>query len=399
MTADQSAGSSSSQVFGRLRAVDSLRGLAILLVFTYHAWQFSGSPTVVVALAGFSADLLTPVRNGFWGVELFMVVSGFVLFLPLARAHPGNDQWTVRDYAFARVRRILPPYYFAIAFLIILPEALVVLARLFHRHANWQPLPSPWDVLTHLTLTHTLFPGTWQTIQGSLWSMGLEAQFYLVFPLLVLAFRRFGPLTIGAVIFSSILYRTLFDNLLADQPFTTTFLVSITFLGRWMEFGTGMGAAYLVGRARREGRTLGGPVTLGLLALGFGAYAVLIGGPLVTFHLVPVNDGLISLAAFCFLVAGCAGSATSRRALEWRPIAALGVVSYSLFLLHQNVLYYMSEALRVVGHVFGEPRLAILCTIGLAVLVAAAAVSFRFVERPFLRRRTQVLVRQELGGA
>ena len=111
----------------RFLELDSVRGLAALWVFAYHVWQFGGSPPLPVSFAGISFDLFAPIHHGPAGVDVFMVLSGFCLFWPLTR-NPSAFDW--KQYAVKRARRILPAYYGAMAYAILVPVLLVFIVRL-----------------------------------------------------------------------------------------------------------------------------------------------------------------------------------------------------------------------------------------------------------------------------
>ena len=158
---------SSAKINWRIPAIDGLRALAMLMVFTFHVWEFGGSPSRVVSLAGLPMDLYALVHKFELGVDLFMVLSGFCLFLPLCKSDRALWDWDWRNYARRRIRRIVPPYYAAIAYTVFLPVVLVALFRVLHLEANWQPFPPLYQVITHALFVHTLTKGTWGEINGS----------------------------------------------------------------------------------------------------------------------------------------------------------------------------------------------------------------------------------------
>ena len=134
-----------------------------------------------------------------------MVLSGFCLFLPLCKSEEALAKFQWKNFYKRRARRIVPPYYAGLAFAALLPSALVLFFRLLHLKANWQPFPgSPYGYFAHLFFLQTLSTRSFGQINSSLWSMGLEAQFYLMFPLVVLGFRRLNLRFIALMIGISI---------------------------------------------------------------------------------------------------------------------------------------------------------------------------------------------------
>ena len=359
----------------RIGGIDGLRAVAFLMVYTYHVWEFGGAPALPVS--GFS---LGNAISGFpAGVDLFMVLSGFCLFWPVCR----SGKWSVKEYAVRRVRRIVPPYYASIVYVTLLPVALVILFRSLGRAANWQAVPSPWQYLTHLTFTHTLFPATWEGIQGSYWTLALEAQFYVAFPICVAMYRRFGIWVTAAMTAISVAYRVLVFAAWPHAQWPVDFLLSITFLGRWMEFAAGMCAADIVANRRELGSRAGWALLLFSFALYCGASLRAI----ADFKPFPARDLLLS---FCFglcLVCVCHSRSQFRKVFESKTLVFLGGISYSLYLLHQNTAYYMGQLLQKVLHLRGMQTFVVLLVAGLPAIIAMSYAFFRWFERPFMSGR------------
>lgn len=175
-----------------------MRALAFLLVFAFHSWEFAGRPFVPI-VSGVVSQNTRP--------DFFVVLTGFVLFLPFARDPDRARSFVPSLYLKRRMRRIVLPYYAALAFAILLPQTLVVFMWVLGREASWQDVPSLPDILTHLTFTHLFFPDHWAGINGSLWTMSLEMQLYLLFPVLVILYERYGNRAIVGALAVSIGYR------------------------------------------------------------------------------------------------------------------------------------------------------------------------------------------------
>lgn len=146
----------------RVVGVDALRALAALAVFFCHIagyWQLTDLPLHLPEFLALGAH----------GVDLFIVMSGFVLGLPAFHAH---RRLRTRNFLARRAIRLLPPYYAALVFAAVIalsPAAAWIVAE--------KALPS--DVAWHLVLLQTWNPERLGTINGSLWSVALEAQLYL----------------------------------------------------------------------------------------------------------------------------------------------------------------------------------------------------------------------------
>lgn len=116
----------------RIDSVDGLRALAFALVFAFHTWEFAGRPDVTVVSTVISQNTRP---------DFFVVLTGFVLFLPFARNPARGATFKARPYLRRRLRRIVLPYYAALALAILLPQSLVVLVRMAGREASWQSWP------------------------------------------------------------------------------------------------------------------------------------------------------------------------------------------------------------------------------------------------------------------
>jgi len=377
-----------SKISWRIPEIDGVRALAMLMVFTYHVWENGGAPKHNLLLFGLNIDLFGMFNQFPAGVDMFMVLSGFCLFLPVCKREGAPTGWDWKDYARRRVVRIVPTYYVAIMFSTLLPYVLVALFHLLHKEAKWQPHPSAMQYITHLTFTHTLFPGTWQGICGAFWSLGLEAQFYLVFPLVIWAYAKYGIRVTGAMVLVSVLYR-LIGSKVVGSDWTSQFLMGIFFLGRWMEFALGMLAAYMVADYRRKECTLPGWQGTLAIAGALGLY-LLATSPLVdSLWAFPARELLLGAAYAILMTALCITGTPLRKLFASKPMVTLALFSYSLFLIHQPLAYYLSEMFRKILHVEGEKCFLLLMTVGFLLICGISYLFFLLFEKPFLPKRSE----------
>ena len=350
----------------RLDGVDGLRALAALWVVLFHIRAFSGADLGPLDLV---------VRSGSTGVSLFLVLSGFCLYLPVARGGAGS--FSARRFLRRRAVRLLPAYYASLA-VVLLVTALAA------RPLGLTPVRGPEiavQALAHVTLTHSLFPSTFYALNGAYWSLGLEWELYLGLPLLVAGVRRYGlARTIAAAVAVNIAYRLglqLASDLRALTPGATlgTVVLPNVLPGRWAEFAFGMLAAelHVSGRIARWADRAGWAM-LGIVALTLASLAA-VGSPLE--HLLFGADFLVLL---CVVLAG---SNWLARVISWRPLAAIGVMSYSLYLVHQPIVEALDHLLLRAG---AAPLTAFLAVVLLLPAIAAVAwVLFVTVERRTLR--------------
>lgn len=185
---------------GYLYALDGFRALSVILIFIFHNWQQSWIGYSIRLTQNTTISLELFQRYGYIAIDVFFVLSGFCLFYPVARAMFGEcKQQTWKQFFIKRARRILPAYYIMLILLFIFP----VLS--YATDANMPIGTLLRHFLTHATFTHNLFPDTLVSTISTAWTMSVECQFYLLFPLLVLAFKRKPVLSyLGCVIFGII---------------------------------------------------------------------------------------------------------------------------------------------------------------------------------------------------
>ncbi|MEW1954980.1 acyltransferase [Terrabacter sp. NPDC080008] len=354
---------------GRIGSIDGLRAAAFLAVFAFHTWEFAGHPSIPVV----SFVIGQNIRPDF-----FVVLTGFVLFLPFARDERRLGRLAAGPWLRRRLRRIVVPYYVALAFAVLLPQALVALTRLAGRPSSWQPVPGLGAWVSHLTFTHLLFRDWWGSINGSLWTMSLEMQLYLLFPLLVLAVSRWGLRALAGAVVVSVLFRIGVALVVAGPAFPDQFPWAASGLGRLMELAAGMAAAEVVFRHGWRPRRS----ATAALVLAMGGLFTLASWAAATDPVVPVRElALGGLFGSLVVLASTVGAVT--RLFAWRPLAVLGLRAYSLFLVHQPLAWYVSRGLRTFAGVDDGPlMLLLLWSVGLAVVLAVGLVFFRVVERP-----------------
>jgi peptidoglycan/LPS O-acetylase OafA/YrhL len=165
--------------------LDGIRVLIILIVGWFHIWQQGWySPSFTIGSQYISLDFL--LRSGYMWVDAMLLLSGFLLYLPYAQA--GGELPKAIPFYKRRLIRILPSYLLAVA-------VFFTLACFEHKYGK--PVDALKDLGAHLTFTHTFFYFSYlgTPINGVLWTLGVEVQFYLLFPLLARCFHKKPVLT------------------------------------------------------------------------------------------------------------------------------------------------------------------------------------------------------------
>jgi peptidoglycan/LPS O-acetylase OafA/YrhL len=357
-----------------------LRGVAAMMVVFGHLHLAAGSPSVGI--------FDTTVQHLGSGVDLFFILSGFCLYWPLTR--PGAT-FAVDQFFRCRARRILPPYYATICALLLLPGIIQPIAERAG-FAVVAPAAFSWRQLwPHLLLIHTLFPDTFFGMDGPFWSLGVEMQFYLAFPLAVWLVLRYHWRGFVMMAFATVLYQLAIDVALhLAQPARylasgnpTVDVKEMFFLGRWLEFGLGMATAVLVRRRSVVAvrRSVEYAALAGCAGLWLAVALFVDGAP--DRWLLPISTPLYGLLFAVLLLLACTPGTLTGRLLSARWPVAIGTISYSLYLIHQPLVLALSPT--IVGwQLGGLATLAATVGLGLPLVLGCAALWFALFERPFL---------------
>jgi len=179
-----------------LAPLDGLRGIAIALVLWFHVWQITWL-RADVHVFGATLNFNAIPEAGFIGVDLFFFISGFCLFYPYARALvDGRPRQSLATFAYRRAIKIVPSYYLSLALVVAL---------------GWAHFASPADafaqIVAHATFVHVFNDDTFGGINGVLWSLAIEVQFYVVFPLVCWCALRRPALTCALACAAAAAYR------------------------------------------------------------------------------------------------------------------------------------------------------------------------------------------------
>jgi peptidoglycan/LPS O-acetylase OafA/YrhL len=353
----------------RLTGIDGLRAIAALWVVLFHVH--------LVSKATFSVPVLDAFWDSGWaGVSLFLVLSGFCLYLPFAGGR--QQRFQVRSFLLRRAKRVMPAYYTSLAFVVPLYIAFAVPLG-GSRHLSLAD--TAWHALTHATMTHIFFTSTFYSLNGVYWSLALEWQFYLTLPLLLIGILRFGfaktaAFAIGVnIVYWTALHLAVWRGLVPNDPLLLGTVLSNQFFGRWAEFALGMIAAELYVSGR-----LGWARPLRFVA------PLLLPAILVASYM-PMTNVLTGVAFFLLVCLVLASSNWVSRLFSWKPLVALGLMSYSLYLVHHPILKVLTYVVRTRLHAAPNEVFVLLVLFGFPIVLAAAWVLFMTAERPTLSAR------------
>lgn len=186
---------------GEIPVLNGVRALMVFFVAAFHIWQQSWL-TPAITLFGKSVSLDPLLRSGYMWVDGMLLLSGFLCYLPYAWAREaGRPLPAVIPFYQKRFIRIVPTYLLNILLILL----IVVLPQHLYASAG----DAAKDILAHATFTHTLFNFSYygSPINGALWTLGVEVQFYLLFPLLARGFAKMPLATWLAMTGTALMYR------------------------------------------------------------------------------------------------------------------------------------------------------------------------------------------------
>lgn len=354
---------------GRLDILDVLRIAAALGVIVFHAANTSGVSTVLpdFTIGGYVFHgLRTPLGLGATGVNLFFVLSGFVL----------TRQWWlaggIRPAVFVRnrVARIVPAYEAAII--------ISVIVGLLVNGFEWGFLAP--QAAIHAVFAQGFHPRTFLAFNPPLWSMATEVQFYAVFLIAAAWLRRTGwmPFLFWSAVVTLAFRVAAGWFPAAPGSATVTSLIRYQLPGRFFEFALGMALAASVMGATDKHLVMS-RCRLAFAVLVFPALAIRWLGP------VALADPMMGIvyAAACGALLSTQAPRSWPPAI-WRSITLLGRASYSIFLIHDPILTTIAAFWRRYLP-DGLPLFAGLIA-SVPLVIAAGLALYYAVERPMWRR-------------
>ena len=360
----------------RLGVLDGLRGIAVLLVLWYHIWEISWLPAPLPSLQ------FIP-ETGFAGVDLFFYISGFVIVYPFVKALArGEEPPTWGHFAYRRAIKIVPSYVLSIVVVIAIGYA--------HFSSAGEALR---DIGTHLLFVHTWWQDTYGSINGVLWTLAVEVEFYAVFPLLWLAFKRYPWITAGAMVAVSILYR----SHAADCCYHTTMGLLIYNLPGYLDiFAAGMISALLFVRWRDVKARWAAPAATLVAIAGFAILAMLLQN-LWSIRTTDqwstvwqIHNRTLVGVAFAMMGLGSLLAIPAWQRLLANPLLLFfAAISYNLYLYHQPLARLLLKW-RIPPYAgadqHADPHWEFTYTlVAFAVTIAQATLVTYLFERPLLR--------------
>jgi peptidoglycan/LPS O-acetylase OafA/YrhL len=339
--------------------IDGLRAIAVTAVILFHA------------------DL--GFAGGFVGVDVFFVISGYLITSIIAR-EIDEGRFTLSNFWDRRIRRVLPAGTLTILLTIVAAYFVMLsddfrsvgqsaLAQAFFSSniLFWRTINYFTDTATGLPLLHT-------------WSLAVEEQFYLIYPLALLLCYRVAPrIVLGPVailVVCAVLSLALSVTLVSLRPAAAFYLLP----SRAWELLLGAVIVYWDAKPRLHGRTIRECMSILGLAL-IVASAVLLKESLP----FPGFYALLPCIGTCLVIVANSRHSgqeltVSGQMLAARPIVWIGLISYSLYLFHWPILVFAK-------YWFGRDLTTLETVVAIALMASMAWLSWKFVEQPLRGRR------------
>jgi peptidoglycan/LPS O-acetylase OafA/YrhL len=363
-------------------SLTGLRGVAALFVFFFHYGSLNPGIRFDLSVPVIGKALQFPLGFGFTGVDLFFVLSGFLLTLPFARTSLTRmAQQNLPNYYKRRLLRVFPAYYAQLAIILLIGTWFV----------TWKPV-SGMSFFAHMFMFFNVGSHPVSPLVGVWWTLPVELSFYLVLPFMTVFMRpaRWLVFLLTCIVLSMLFRIWAVDHFVADKP-DFVFLVASHLPGSLPEFMLGASAAMLVqwfdiksikppqvwvlDALFMIGVTLA-VIWLWLLVLPNGGNYW---GGHWTMVVAPVALGLpLSLMVISLYW----GSRVGRILFANPVVYFLGLISYSLYLWHFVVLQQIEF---VFGDTLAGWHGATRFLFSLSMVVLVSTVSYFVFERPFFR--------------
>lgn len=346
-----------------LGELESLRGIAIVLVFLFHFYGI----TYGIEAGDFNLGM-SFIAAGNTGVTLFFVLSGFLLSLPFLRCQQSGHNISLKDYYRARALRILPLYCFTVVVAVLISGKVYAgLKALFFAYLGFEIFP---------------FSVVW-------WTLSTEVQFYLLLPAIMwlFTFRSKLPLLLALVIWL-VLYTLAFHwQWYTDYPM----LVTKSLFGRLPAFLVGIVCAilFLRGdlRSRLSPALAAGLFIVAVILLGLVLqHSLILGDAHAEFHWhirhsleAALWGGVLLLILHCRF--------TGIELFNNSALKIIGKLSYSLYLVHVPVLFYAIYPAKTWSTLSPGDYPLLWLTFTFAISLGLSFILYRCIELPFLIRK------------
>ncbi len=334
---------------GYLYALDGMRALSLIFIVMFHTFQQSWIfYNLKIGPNKYLFNFEIFQRYGYVAIDSFFVLSGFCLFYPIARDMFSESKFQGwKNFFIKRARRIYPAYIIALLFTVIVPTFSYVGGM--YDPKNF--LSTARNIIMHLLFIHNFDSATLGTTIGTAWTMSVEVQFYLLFPLICIPFRKKPVLTAIGMIFTAVILRLLLMMNINISPAQISAITPIYF----DVFAFGMISAYFVVYIRNKVNYIGKlklcmTIISALCIFTVYGYIKWLGkasfpqgiGSDVYFRFL--YRGIFSALIALFLLTACFSYGFWEKKI-WgnKFFVFLSSISYTVYLWHQNIYIFLKN--------------------------------------------------------
>lgn len=365
-----------------IRSLTGLRGFAALWVFLYHLWVYSEPRLMTLGWGDTSLDLTPLFSMGWAGVDFFFILSAFLLTLPFAHWACGDRPFPpIGRYLGKRFKRIFPAYWAQLLILLVVAYS-----------TSFYAFPSLIELISHIVMVLNLPPWWVAPINGVWWTLPTEFFFYLLLvPLAFLLKTRATRVLLIGLMGCAWIYRWWIFQNFQDEGIGRMVTLMGNTLGSLDQFIIGTYCAYLyVLHFKKKPQKIPASVflLLGVLGVLLCLYSIhfLYGFYWNGHPLLFLKNTLIGISIASILIAILKGSGLANKLFGNRVMMHCGIISYSLYLWHFPVVLLLSKWSFMIDYPGYKLPLMIAFATPLTWLLAYS--SYRWIERPFLQRRT-----------
>ncbi len=355
-------------------SLNGIRAICALLVIKEHAnWKVNGTPQMF--------------EWGFLGVDMFFVISGFLIVTLLLRERDRNGQIDLKQFYIRRTLRIFPIYYLVVGCLFVL-----AVATYGHSTKTWDLYK--WSFPVFLLYLQDLVPISMGLLFHT-WSLSMEEQFYLVWPSVERFFRKqwIVPALVALIAFNQLFNFGYLAGVLtsvygADGPLRPIFMITFTpillgVLGAHAMHHPGVGK-FMTGVLRHRW-----------------VPALLMAGALLVCEYSTQLQGITRLMVHCLFCLALMSMVVNprgvfSRVLQSRVMFYLGSISYGIYLYHTFVLWAVERLCESRGIELSPFAVFVVVAV---LAIGVAGVSFRYFETPIMNLRHRRAARRAMPAA
>ncbi len=349
-----------------LQSIDILRAIAAFCVFSYHQHVWS----LIARYTGLSAIKMIDNLGAEFAVPLFFLISGYCIHLSNVKHLAHNKALPLKEYYKRRLLRIYPPYLVALLFSIAV------------NYFTYNYLPSASDIVIHLFVLQGFTIAYFNTINLVLWTITIEIAFYIIYPAFYYVRLKYG--LIEALLFA------LLVSSISIGYFSTLGALSLPqyycVLNIWFAWCCG---SFLADKSTFNPIDLKKPIYLLIYLIIVAAF--------IAIRIIPNKlniiyyqlNILIWIAPLLFITAK-EDWLLKHYSLFTKVVAAIGLSSYSLYLLHEPLIALKNY----LGHRFLPAGLQFAgITTGAVLIPVIAWYSFKYIEKPFTVRKKNLVAK------